>query len=152
MKTNVYISCLLFVFSLTTRALADADFDLKEPQLAFPHDFPESARANILASLRRPDCKFLGGSFINSFTSLKYGGDTLALNLFLEGLVKRPGVVLAVRFHTDRTSDNCDWFVSHMASNPCELTVHVNLKSLQIKVDGLVIPESKGPPLSGAKK
>src|SRR5947208_3543515 len=106
MKINAPITCLLFVFALTTRALALANFDLKEPQLAFPADFPESDRTNIMASLNRPDCKFVGGSFINSFTSLKYSGDTRGLNLFLEGLVKCPGAVLSVRFHTDRTEDD----------------------------------------------
>jgi hypothetical protein len=152
MKINAPISCLFLVFALTTRALALASFDLKEPQLAFPAGFPESDRTNIMASLSRPDCKFVGGSFINSFTSLKYSGDTLALNLFLEGLVKRPGVVLAVRFHTDRTSDDCDWFVSHDAHKPREFSVHLNMKSSQIKLDDLVIPDSKGPPLAGAAK
>jgi hypothetical protein len=129
MKINAPISGLLCVFALTTCALALARFDLKEPQLAFPAGFPESDRTNIMASLSRPDCKFVGGSFVNSFTSLKYGGDTRALNLFLEGLVKIPGVVLSMRFHTERTPDDCDWHVSHMAGKPREFAVHVNLKS-----------------------
>ena len=152
MKINAHTLFLLFVFALTTHALAAARFDLKEPELAFPKGFPESARTNILAALRRSDCKFIGGSFINSFTSLKYGGNTLALNLFLKGLVKCRGVVLSVRFHTDRAPEDCDWTVAHMASNPAEITVHVNLKSSRINVDELVIPESKGPPLAEAKK
>src|ERR1043166_1675164 len=96
MKINAHVSCVLFVFAFAACCLADAAFDLKEPQLAFPQGFPESLRPNILASLRRSDCKFVGGSFINSFTSLKYGGDTRALNLLLSGLVKCPGATLSV--------------------------------------------------------
>src|SRR5687767_10140719 len=115
MKINTSISYLLGAVVLTTRAFGLASFDLKEPTLAFPQGFAESARTNIMAALQRSDCKFVGGSFINSFTSLKYGGDTLALNLFLEGLVKCPGVVLSVRFHSDRAPADCDWLVSHRA-------------------------------------
>jgi hypothetical protein len=152
MKLNVYISCLLFLFALTTRTLADARFDLKEPELAFPQGFPESNRTNILASLKRSDCKFLGGSFINSFTSLNYGGDTRALNLFLSGLVNCPGVTLSVRFASERIPEDCDWQVTHMAGEPAKLMVGINLQSSRIKLDALVIPESKGPPLTEAKK
>jgi hypothetical protein len=150
MKAPIF--SLLFVCVLTARALAHAGFDLKKPELAFPAGFPESDRTNIVASLNRPDCKFVGGSFINSFTSLKYNGNTRALNLFLSGLLKCPGTVLGVRFHTDRTSDDCDWVVSHMAGKPREFAVHVNLKSSRINLDEVVIPDSKGPPLAEAKK
>lgn len=133
-------------------ALALGSFDLEEPQLAFPKGFPESARVSILAALRRPDCRFVGGSFINSFTNLKYEGETRALNFFLDGLVQRPGVVLSLRFHTQRETDDCDWFVTHLAGKPREFAVHVNLKSPRIKMDELVIPESKGPPLPGTER
>ena len=91
MNTTSYIVCLFLLFGAATRVFGLAG-ELKEPGLAFPEGFSESARTNIMASLRRPDCTFLGGHFINSFTSLKYGGETLALNLFLEGLAKCPGV------------------------------------------------------------
>ena len=153
MKTTSYtsyIACLLLLFGAATRAFGLAG-ELKEPGLAFPEGFSEFARTNIMASLRRPDCTFLGGSFINSFTTLKYGGETLALNLFLEGLAKCPGVALSVLFQKDRIPDDCDWMVSHMAGEPGKLTVRVNLKSSRISLENLVIPESKGPPLSEAK-
>ena len=151
MKTNISVACLFLVFGLAVRAFALAG-ELKEPGLAFPEGFSESARTNIMASLRRPDCKFLGGQFINLFTSLRYAGDTLALNLFLDGLVKCPGVALSVRFQKDPMPDDCDWLVSHVASKPGRIAVDVNLKSSRIKLDKLVIPESKGPPLPEAKK
>src|ERR1051326_9258649 len=97
MKINAHVSCVLFVFAFAACCLADAAFDLKEPQLAFPQGFPESLRPNILASLRRSDCKFVGGSFINSFTSLKYGGGTRPPELrFCRG-VRWPGGTLPGR-------------------------------------------------------
>lgn len=57
-----------------------------------------------------------------------------------------------MRFQTDRLSADCDWIVSHMANKPREFVVYVNLKSSQIKLDELVIPDSKGPPLPEAKE
>lgn len=147
MRKVSYIACLLLVFGLASGAFALLG-ELKEPGVAFPEGFSEPARTHIMAALRQPDSKFLGGHFINSFTSLKYGGDTLALNLFLEGLAKCPGVSLSVRFQPDM---DCDWLVSHLADEPGRFTVHVNLKSSRIDLEKLVIPESKGPPLSEAK-
>ena len=147
MKTNTYIACLLLVFGLTTRAFARAG-DLTEPGLAFPADFPESARTNIIAALRQPGCKFLGGHFINWITSLNYGGDTKALNLFLEGLAKCPGINLSVRFSSESTLMGCDWMIaSHSASEPDKIVVRVNLKSGQIKLEDLMLPDSRGPTL-----
>ena len=151
MKTNISVACLFLVFGLAVRAFALAG-ELKEPGLAFPEGFSESARTNIMASLRRPDCKFLGGQFINSFTSLKYAGDTLALNLFLDGLAKCPGVTLSIRLDADRPDhEEGDWMVGHNAHQPSNLTMYVNLKSSKIKLGQLVIPDIKGPTLSEAK-
>jgi hypothetical protein len=150
MKTHIYITCLFLVSGLTTRAFARAG-DLREPRVAFPVGFSESARTNILASLRRPGCKFLGGHYVNSSTTLRYAGDTQALNLFLEGLSECPGVTLGVRFAPDGAPGDCDWLVSHLAAMPGEFTVDVNTRSPRITVQSVTIPKSKGPPLPKVK-
>src|SRR5437762_14197430 len=116
MKSKFYIASLTLLL-LTAKALAEYHTPT-EPSLAFPNDFPEAARTNIVAALRRPDCKFLSGSALNSFTSFKYGGDTLALNLFLENLAKCRGVALGVRFSLESSMEDCDWLVTHMAGKP----------------------------------
>ena len=144
------IVCLLVLFGLTTIAFAEYH-TLTEPSLAFPTNFPDAARTNILATLRRPDWKFISGAELNSFASLKYGGDTLALNLFLGGLAKCPGVTLFVRFTSESSMEDCDWHVSHMAGKPGEFAVRVNLKSSRIKIEELVIPEARGPSLPEKK-
>jgi hypothetical protein len=151
MKANTYVACVLLVFGLATRAFALAG-DLTEPSLAFPSDFPESARTNIMAALRQPDCRFLGGHFVNWITSLNYGGDTKALNLFLEGLAKCPGIRLSVRFSSESSMMGCDWMIaSHSSHEPYKIVVRVNLKSGQIKLEDLMIPDSGGPTLSEEK-
>ena len=144
------IICLALGLALVTRVLALAG-DLSEPGIAFPASFPEPAKLRIMESLKHPDCKFLGGRFVNSFTSLDYSGETRGLNLFMEGLAKCPGVVLAVRFKQDGFAEGCDWMVAHMAGDPCQLTVHVNLKSPRLKLEDLVVPDAKGPPAAEEK-
>lgn len=142
--------CLFLALGLATHAFALAG-ELKDPGLAFPKDFPESARTNLTAALTRPDCTFLGGFFLNSFTSLKYRGETIPLNLFLEGLAKCPGVTLSIRFQTESVPADCDWMLAHNADEPGKFTVHINLKSTRINLEKLVIPEAKGPALPEPK-
>ena len=147
MKT--YLLFWILALGLTTRAFGLAG-ELAEPGLAFPEGFPESARTNIMAALRRSDCKFLSGGFINWITTLNYGGDTAALNRFLEGLAACPGIQLSVRFSSESTMAGCDWMIaSHSANAPYQLVVRVNLKSARIRLEELIIPESVGPRISG---
>ncbi|WP_035612093.1 hypothetical protein [Haloferula sp. BvORR071] len=148
MKTS--LACVAFGLALLTRVMALAG-DLSEPGIAFPSDFSKPAQLRIMEALKHPDCKFLGGRFVNSFTSLNYAGETKALNLFMEQLAKCPGVVLAVRFKAEGFAEGCDWMIAHEAGDPCKLTVHVNLKSSRVKLEDLVIPEVKGPPVEPEK-
>ena len=149
MKATIISLWALFALTFHSFGLAG---DLTRPALAFPKGFPESAQTNILKALQPTDCKFIGGTFLNSSTTLKYGGDTRALNLFLEGLVKCSGAILSVRFQTESDSEDCDWLLTHSALQPGRFTVHLNLKSSHINLDDLVIPESNGPPLDEAAK
>ena len=149
MTIKTHVGCLLVAFGLLTRALGMAG-ELAEPSLAFPEGFPESARTNLMAALRRPEGKFLGGHFINWITTLNYGGDTAALNRFLESLAKCPGIHLSVRFSSESTMAGCDWMIaSHTANDPYQFVVRVNLKSARIRLEELLIPDSVGPPPSG---
>src|SRR5262249_46992189 len=91
--------------------------ELSEPSLAFPLDFPQSTKTNILARLRRSDCKFVAGSALNAVTTLKYAGDTAALNRFMQDLATCPGATLLVRFDYD-AEDDSDWTIHHIAFQP----------------------------------
>jgi hypothetical protein len=140
-KTRSIASALLFGFALIARAMY---LELTQPSLAFPPDFPESTKTNILARLRPTDCKFVSGSALNASTTLKYAGDTPTLNRFLQALATCPGVTLSVSF-SDGPDEVSDWTVTHNAHQPGYLVARVNLKSKQIKLDALAIPEINGP-------
>jgi hypothetical protein len=137
-------------FALVAHVLA-AMGKITEPGLGFPDSFPAPARAKVQAVLERPDYKFLGGFWLNSFTSLKYEGETVALNLFLRSLAECPGITLSIRFDNHSMEGNCDWVVTQGPFEPTRLCVRINLKSSRIKFEDLMVPDHKGPILPDTK-
>jgi hypothetical protein len=81
---------------------------------------------------------------VNWFTTLRYAGDTKALNLFLGDLVKCPDATVHVGFK--KLDDDCAWRVSHDVHGN-RFQVEVNLNSKQINIEDLYVPEAKGPAL-----
>ena len=118
--------------------------DLSSPSLAFPASFPVEARTNILAALTHPAYQFAGGEFVNTSTTLRYGGDTKALNLFLQRLSKCRDAIVSITFVTFIEDADVTWRVSHLAHDEGWLHVQINLSSKHIKLDELAIPEIRG--------
>lgn len=129
------------ILCLTTPAAALL-IDLKTPSVAHSAGYSQEAAAAVRQALTRKDAKFLGGFGLNSWTTLRYAGETRALNLFLDDLAKCPGVTVSVSFR--RLNDELDWRVGHSAYEN-RFQVEVNLNSKKIKVDEVVIPPAKGP-------
>jgi hypothetical protein len=125
----------------TASVFAEAG-SLDSPSVAFAQSYPENAQAQVTAALTRKGCKFLSGMFVNWFTTLRYQGETKALNLFLGDLAKCPGVTVHVGFK--KLDEESDWQVSHDALEN-RFNIEVNLNSKQIKLEDLSIPEAKGP-------
>lgn len=143
MKNRPIIACLMLSFSFTASSLADMG-ELTEPSLAFPADFPAAARTKALAVLLRPDCEFRGCTWLNAWSFLNYGGETLALNRFLEGLAQCPGISLSISFHKFSDAEKLDWSLEHYARLfPDKVVVRVNLNSSRIKLADLVLPDTK---------
>ncbi len=144
MKSYIQIFAAVLLLGAAGSAFA-LMAELKEPGVAHAADYPKAAQEQVAAALKRPDCKFLKGHFINSHTSLLYAGDTKALNLFLDALAKCPGVTLHVSFVADPIpGEPCDWNVAHDAHEN-SFHVRVNLKSERIQLPDLYLPEVKGP-------
>jgi hypothetical protein len=131
----VLLACAAPIFALAGT--------LDSPGVAFSGDYPKDAQGRVMAALTRKDCKFLDGMFVNWFTTLRYQGETKALNLFLGDLAKCPGVTVQVGF---KKLEECDWRVSHDAHGN-RFHIEVNLNSKQIKLEDLYIPEAQGPTL-----
>ncbi len=147
-RSALWQLCLFAVLAIAMHTQlvgrASAAFgELDSPQVSLPLDYPEKAREQVYYALHRMDCRFVSGFFLNSWTTLHYRGDTRALNLFLDDLAKCPGATLSVRFTRDIDVD-CDWRVGHKAPEN-RFQVFVNLKSDQIKIEDVVLPEVAGP-------
>jgi hypothetical protein len=143
MKIQICLFHLVVLLGCPASALAMAG-NLASPELAFPKDYPEVTRSNILAVLREPDCHFIDGHFINWNTTLQYGGDTRALNSFLARLVKCADVILSVSFDEELDED-CTWTVFHGAlPDPNHFSIHIHFRSKKIVLGELAVPEIKG--------
>jgi hypothetical protein len=117
---------------------------LDAPGVALYGSYPESAKKKVMAALNRKDCKFVDGHFVNSWTSLRYRGDTQAVNEFLGDIAACPGVTLSVSLK--KLPDDCDWRVQH-DGHANRFQVEVNLASPRLDLETLKLPEAKGPEL-----
>ncbi len=118
--------------------------ELTHPDVGFVGDYPLDAVKKVKTALRRKDCKFLGGSFVNENSYLRYAGDAGSLNGFIADLVKCPEVTVTVRFK--KLDKKCDWFVSHDA-DANSFQIQVNLNAKRIDLEKLNLPATKGPKL-----
>ena len=143
------LAVLLFASTLRAFALAG---ELSEPGLAMPTNVPPAFSTNLTAALTDAKVKFLGGNFVNGFTALRYGGETRALNGFLERLAKCPGIKLSVRFENCADEQPQAWLLTHDAwHDGYAVCVRINLKSRQLQLADLVLPEVAGPLVDGVK-
>ena len=118
--------------------------ELKEPSVARTPDYHEADYKEIVAVLKRPDCKFLGGSALNAHTALRYGSDTIGLNKFIEALSQCPHVRVHVKFYRPSPGQpECDWTVTHMPRPKMDFVVRINLESKHIKLEDLYLPPVK---------
>ncbi len=148
MQNKFRLVGFLLVFGSAWGAWAMAG-RLTSPNLAFPATFPESSRTNFLAALTAPEYKFLEGDFVNAVTRLRYGGETKGLNLFLRRLAQCPGVKILVSFAPPPLpGESYAWLVTHNAWGDADhLEVRINLRSPQIQLEELSLPEIHGAPL-----
>jgi hypothetical protein len=136
---------LLFAILFLPMAVLAMAGHLNSPSLAFPAEFPEASRTNIIAALTQPEYKFVGGEFVNFSTQLYYSGDTKALNHFLQRLSKCPDANLSITFAPRiEMEPAATWSVSHSAGYVAQLYVQVNFNARQIHLEELVLPEIKG--------
>ena len=142
-RLPLVLAVLLFASTLPAFALAGG---LSHPGVAMPTNLPPAFHTNLTAALTDAKVKFLGGNFVNAFTSLRYGGETRALNGFLERLAKCPGIKLSVRFEIYADDQPQDWLLTHDAWHDAyAVCVRINLKSRRLQLADLVLPDVNGP-------
>lgn len=152
MKKNLFstIATLGIVLTLPIAPAHGAAGDLDEPYVALLTSVPEADREQIQNALRREDCQFISGSWLNKATQLHYRSDTLALRKFLEGLGNCPGVKVWIGFYRsgrDATfaPERSNWSVFHHGSD--------NIFSVKIRLDSDIdITKLEIPMLAGQRE
>lgn len=139
------VSCGLITSLGLTSPVNAAAGTLTQPSVALPAEYSKAHGDKVYAALRRTDSKFLGGNWLNSFTSLRYSGNTRALGLFLEQLSECPGVSVSVSFFRPgpgQDLESTDWQVAHDAHSN-SFNVRINLQSKTVNLEDLYVPPIK---------
>ncbi len=137
MKIILLTLVAVFVGGMSLQARSGA---LLAPSFTAPSGCPPQAIEQVRAAFNRPDCKFVGGQYVNRSAHVRYSGDTKALNGMLAALAKCPEVVLTFQF-TKQANEAGDWSVSsEPGSKQFIFHVAVNLQSERIKREEVRIP------------
>lgn len=130
-----------------SRVLALAG-DLVSPSLSFPESIDAAWRESALRVVHEPAARFLGGHFVNASTTLRYGGDTAALNQFLAALAAIPGARLEIRFTRELPGH---WTMEHDAwGDARRFRITLNVSAEAVRLEDLKLPEIVGEqPASG---
>lgn len=110
---------------------------LTKPSVAFAASYPREAQSRVMAALQRPDCTFVQGHGLNSFTSLSYRGKTEALNGMAKALAACPGVSLSARLVAK--DEGWDWRLGHQAHGN-SFGMEINTRSERIDRTKLQLP------------
>lgn len=145
-KTSVILTALFCVScSCAPEAFALGGKMQSGGDVSLPSNYPAAARKQIADALNSKDYKFQSGFFINWNSTIRYRGDTPALNVFLDRIAKCPAVKVFTTFK--KLDDACDWRVNHDGlSNTFQVVV--NLRSQSTHLEDLVIPCIAGPQLA----
>jgi hypothetical protein len=114
--------------------------EIETPKLLVS-DHP-ATQAALDKVLQRPDGKYLKGHWLNSWSSLQYGGDTTALNMMVADLAQCPGLSVSLTFQ--KLNNEASWIVGQNR-NEAKIQVIVNLTSPQIEVERISLPAWTGP-------
>ncbi|MCP5520725.1 MAG: hypothetical protein H7A46_04185 [Verrucomicrobiales bacterium] len=144
MKVHLALALSAFLAATSVPQVRALAGDLDRPGLAFPEGFSPDLRERIMSVLTAAPETYAGGHFVNALTTLRYAGDTAALNRFLAGLAGCPGMRLQVGFAAEPEAPA--WTVIHNAWGDATLVhVRINPAAKDLKLADLVIPEIAGP-------
>ncbi len=82
-------------------------------------------------------------------STLRFRGDTTAINDMVTRLADCPAATVAVTFR--EMDHTCDWQIDHSVSSNT-FGVIVNLVSARIRLEELIIPPAKGPELESESR
>ncbi|TWT79502.1 hypothetical protein CA13_09040 [Planctomycetes bacterium CA13] len=113
-------------------------------RIPFTLGYPKHAVIQVVAALKSDNYRLVDGQSNMRVSTLRFRGDTTAINDMLKKLADCPVATVAVSFRAiDHT---CDWQIDHSVRSNT-FAVIVNLKSARIRLEELIIPSANGPKL-----
>ena len=142
----------LFITIVTASVLtvtANSAFGILVPigsdcRIPFTQGYPRHAVIQVVDALKSDNCRFVDGTSNMRVSTLRFRGDTIAVNDMLKKLADCPVATVAVSFR--EMDHTCDWRIDHSVRSNT-FGVIINLKSARIRLDELIIPPAKGPEL-----
>lgn len=129
----------LFLCQYRADALAG---DLDRPSLGFPSDMKETMRQQVMSAISDKSYQFIGGRFINASTTLRYGGEMVGLNRFLEKLVECEGMKVVITYDKGSAGEQATWLLRHNAWGEArQLVVSINRSAPRFDQGKLEIPK-----------
>jgi hypothetical protein len=113
-------------------------------RIPFTSDYPKHAVIQVVAALKTDNCRFIDGQSNLRVSTLRFRGNTTAINEMLKRLADCPAATVTVSFK--KIDHKCDWQIVHLVSSNT-FGVVVNLKSARIRLEELMIPPARGPKL-----
>ena len=140
-------AALASILLATSPWLPGAMGELDTPNIPFGDGGLNPTPSEVNLVLRDNEYDYVGGHWLNSWTSLRYCGDTKVLNSFLAALAHCPGIVSSIDLRgTNHPAHlDCDWHVGHLA-NSNRIQVSINLSSPRITAESIHLPDIAGPP------
>ncbi len=132
---------IAFAIVLGTERVHGLAGTLDHPSISFLQDEKELQRDEVMKALNMEGARFLGGQFVNAFTTLRYGGDTAALNRFIEKLADCRGAKVVIAYHGKLINETATWLVQHMAwGNPRQFVISIYKESPRFDASLLKLP------------
>ena len=154
----VAVAGIVACFAQTAHALGG---NLKTPGISIPLDRPDGGENNVAVRINQVlvdhQTQFVNGSFINSYTSLNFKGNTEKLNSLLNDLAEIEGSKISILFSNEKglgrvafpaaglQDEACQWTISHNGRSEAELvTLTIYLGDGLIELDQLKLPSIRG--------
>jgi len=154
----VAVAGIVACFAQTAYALGG---NLKTPGISIPLDRPDGGENNVAVRINQVlvdhQTQFVNGSFINSYTSLNFKGNSEKLNSLLKELAEIEGSKISILFSKEKgigriafpaeglQDEACQWTISHNGRSDAELiTLTIFLGDGLIELDQLKLPTIRG--------
>jgi len=102
----------------------------------------DMTREQIMVAIVDKSYQFIDGHFVNAFTTLRYGGEMMGLNRFLEKLAECEGMKVVITYNKGLLGEEATWLLRHNGwVEARQLVVSINTDAPKFDKTKLEIPK-----------